>query len=156
MYSKIFGIELPIKYPVKTMTDDQTNPPIILYAKNLLYFISPTPASVGASVLMIGTKRAIKIVLFPCFSKNFFVLSTYSLRKKNDSSFIKIFGPIFLPSQYPKLSPYTAKINEPSHKTQIFIYPCEASIPAVISNESPGRKKPKKSPVSAKIIKKRP
>ena len=31
-------------------------------------------------------------------------------------------------------------------------YPVDASIPAVMSNESPGRKKPKNSPVSTKII----
>jgi hypothetical protein len=40
----------------------------------------------------------------------------------------------------------------PTRRRKILIYPCEANNPAVNKRESPGRKKPKNKPDSAKTI----
>jgi tRNA(His) 5'-end guanylyltransferase len=76
-FSKLFftrGI-CPKKYPASVRGTIHKNAHMILYAMNDLYGISLTPATKGAIVLTIGTKRAITILFFPCFSKNFLVFS---------------------------------------------------------------------------------
>ena len=49
-----------------------------------------------------------------------------------------------------------AQIKEPRNKKATLKYPAEARTPAVKRRESPGKKKPKKSPDSAKTNKKMP
>jgi hypothetical protein len=56
--------------------------------------ISPTPASTGAKVRTIGTKRAITTVFGPCFSKQSFVRSTYSCLKILGSVLLNSCGPM--------------------------------------------------------------
>ena len=56
------------KYPAKQKAFTQRMFPTKLKEKNRIYFIVPTPATKGANVLKIGIKRAIIIVLPPCFS----------------------------------------------------------------------------------------
>jgi hypothetical protein len=76
--------------------------------------------------------------------------------KNNESSFLKIALPTRRPKLYPTLSPdIAAKAPKPS-RMNILKNPCEAKNPAVNKRLSPGKKKPKNNPDSAKIIKNRP
>ena len=58
----------PNKYPAKQIPTTHKNAPTTLYVRNVLYDILPIPATKGAKVLTIGTKRAITIVFEPYFS----------------------------------------------------------------------------------------
>jgi hypothetical protein len=68
IYLSAPGIIRPKKYPEKIRSKDQTRPPAILYNMKFLYFICPTPATIGAKVLTTGTNLAKKIVLLPYLS----------------------------------------------------------------------------------------
>ena len=64
----MFGTARPRKNPPSVVLSTQPTPPITLNARNRRYAIRPTPATVGAKVRMIGTKRAMTIVFAPYFS----------------------------------------------------------------------------------------
>jgi hypothetical protein len=74
------------------------------------------------------------------------------LLKKIESSLLKSFGPTFFPKAYPTVSPTIEATNVPMRSPANEMWPCEAKNPAVKRSESPGKKKPKKRPVSAKMM----
>ena len=57
----------------------------------------PTPATNGAKVRTIGTKRAYTIALPPCFSKNFCVFSRCDFLRKRYLP-LKAAGPMYFPT----------------------------------------------------------
>ena len=59
---------LPKKNPRILIIDVRRNTPVTLNGAKLEYFIIPTPATKGANVRTIGTKRAKTIVFPSCFS----------------------------------------------------------------------------------------
>ena len=68
IYLSGFGTTDPNTYPMSNIPHVQTNPPIILYAKKVLYLIFPIPATIGANVRIAGINLAIMIVFPPCLS----------------------------------------------------------------------------------------
>ena len=75
----------------------QPMPPMMLYVRKVRYFIEPAPATIGAKVRMIGTKRASTMAFGPCRSMNSWALSRFSRLKSLDFGRLKIFGPKNLP-----------------------------------------------------------
>ena len=75
------------------------------------------------------------------------------LSKKTESVFVNNAGPIFLPNAYPTVSPKIAAIHALPKRIGNDTYPWIERNPAVNKRVSPGKKKPKNNPVSAKIIK---
>ena len=59
----------PKKYPISVKPTTHNTAPITLYVMKIEYPIRPIPATKGANVLTIGTKRAITIVLEPYLVK---------------------------------------------------------------------------------------
>ena len=72
--------------------------------------------------------------------------------KKRDLGRLKRAGPAFLPIQYPTVSPRIAAAMSRTFSQRIESFPAAAKTPAVTSSESPGRKNPTMSPVSANTI----
>ena len=64
--------------------------------------------------------------------------------------------PTFAPKRYPTLSPRMAAIITMSKRSQILKNPNAETTPAVKRSDAPGRKKPKKRPVSVKMMAKMP
>ena len=58
----------PTKKPRKVKIHTHAIPPMTLNERKCLYVILPIPATKGANVRTIGTKRARIIVFPPCFS----------------------------------------------------------------------------------------
>lgn len=79
------------------MPTPQATPPTMLYVRNVRYFIRPAPATMGANVRTIGTKRARTIALGPYFSMNSWAFSRFSCLKSLELARLKSFGPKNLP-----------------------------------------------------------
>src|SRR5450759_572503 len=105
-------------------------------------------------VRTIGTNRASTMARAPYLSKKATVLSTYSWRKNLESGRLKIAGPAARPIWYPTTLPKNAITvsTRQTNQSGCQMSPVPLSTPTVKSSESPGRKKPSSSPVSAKMI----
>lgn len=75
----------------------QATPPITLYVRKVRYFILPAPATMGAKVRTIGTKRARTMALGPNFSMNSWAFSRFSCLKSLELGRLKSLGPKNLP-----------------------------------------------------------
>ena len=85
-----------------------------LKLRNVRRDILPMPATTGANVRTIGTKRASTIVLAPCWSKKSSVRSMYSRLNNLESGRRNRRGPVFWPMVKPTWSPMTAAAKHPS------------------------------------------
>ena len=83
----------------------------MLYVRNSEYFIRDAPATTGANVRTIGTKRARMMVIGPCFSKKACDSSMYFFLKNRASSCLNRAVPPLLPMKKPTWSPRIAAIG---------------------------------------------
>src|SRR5689334_21459279 len=74
----------------------------------------------------------------------------YCCLKRSESGRLKMRGPVLRPSQYPVESPSSAAELSTTFTQTISSCPAPATTPTVNRKESPGRKNPMSSPVSAK------
>ncbi len=135
----------------------QAMPPMTLYVMNVRYLMRPAPATMGAKVRTMGTKRARTIALGPYFSMKSWAFSKFSCLKSLELGRLKSFGPRNLPIMYPTWSPMTAASTirvHTSHSGWLMYWPSATKRPAVNSSESPGRNA--KSPDSAKTMSRMP
>ncbi|CAM5377832.1 hypothetical protein STENM327S_05102 [Streptomyces tendae] len=75
----------------------QVTPPITLYVRKVRYFMRPAPATMGAKVRTMGTKRARTIALGPYSSMNSCAFSRFSCLKSLELGRLKSLGPKNLP-----------------------------------------------------------
>lgn len=74
-------------------------PPMMLWVRKVRYFMepAPAPATIGAKVRMIETKRASTMALGPCLSMNSWALPRVSGLKSLEPGRLKSFGPKNVP-----------------------------------------------------------
>ncbi len=75
----------------------QATPPTTLYVRKVRYFMRPAPATMGAKVRTMGTKRARTIALGPYLSMNSCAFSRFSCLKSLELGRLKSRGPKNLP-----------------------------------------------------------
>ena len=102
----------------------------------------------------IGTKRARTIARVPCFSKKFWVVTTYSVLKIFESGRLNRRGPTLAPVQYPNKFPAIADtvISTKATARGVVMKLLAISIPTMNRRESPGRITPTNSPHSINRI----